>query len=136
MHRFILDLTCVLVAVRGVAADDQPSQPRLAKLIAHWPLTVDPGDKVGSNHATSHGGVVFGRVAGREAAEFNGRDGFLEVPHSPALALGRDDFSIALGTPASAPHYHPGRFGQQVTRPGARHQLLRGKQFIGVLWDL
>src|SRR5687767_2888098 len=102
MHRFILGLTCVLLAALGLAADEhssiilQPAQPRSAKLIAHWPLTVDPGDKVGSNHATSHGGVVFGRVAGRDAAEFNGRDGFLEVPHSPALALGRDDFSIAL----------------------------------------
>lgn len=67
-----------------------------AKLIAHWPLTDDVRDKVGKHHAASHGGVTFAQVAGRAAAEFNGRDGFLEIPHSPALALSRDDFTIAL----------------------------------------
>lgn len=115
MRRYFLGIASVLVAAGGVAAHEQdgakrtlidigkhkgsnfqPAQPRFAKLIAHWPLTVDSRDKVGSNHATAHGGVVFGQVAGRDAAEFNGRDGFLEVPHRPALALDRDNFTIAL----------------------------------------
>ncbi len=73
-----------------------PAQPFPVKLLAHWPLTVNAQDKVSNSHAKSQGGVAFTKVAGRAAAEFNGRDGFLEVPHSPALALGRDDFSIAL----------------------------------------
>lgn len=72
----------------------EPSSP--AKLFAHWPLSVDARDRVGNQHATVHGGVAFGKVGGRAAADFNGRDGYLEVRHGPALALGRDDFSIAL----------------------------------------
>jgi hypothetical protein len=47
-------------------------------------------------HGAVHGGVAFARVAGRPAADFNGRDGYLEVSDGPALALGRDDFSVAL----------------------------------------
>src|SRR5262245_40963018 len=78
------------------AAKGAPTESGLVKLIAHWPLKVDARDHVGNHHASTHGGVAFARVEGRIAADFNGRDGFLEVQHSSTLALGRDDFSIAL----------------------------------------
>src|SRR5215470_11475175 len=67
-----------------------------ADLVAHWPLAGDARDRTGSNHAKVHGGVAFAQVAGRPAADFNGRDGYLEVADGPALALGRADFSMAL----------------------------------------
>lgn len=67
-----------------------------ADLIAHWPLAEDARDRSGRLNGAVRGGVAFGRVAGRPAAEFNGRDGYLEVPDAPALALGRGDFSLAL----------------------------------------
>lgn len=63
---------------------------------AHWPLSANARESVGSNHATAHGGIRFAKVAGRAAAEFNGRDAYLEAADSPALAMGRGDFSIAL----------------------------------------
>src|SRR5262245_23877491 len=67
-----------------------------ADLIAHWPLAEDARDRSGGMHGAVHGGVAFARVSGRPAADFNGRDGYVEVPDGPALALGRDDFSLAL----------------------------------------
>src|SRR5262249_45917225 len=67
-----------------------------ADLIAHWPLAEDARDRSGGMHGKVHGGVAFARVAGRPAAEFNGRDGYVEVSDGPALALGRADFSMAL----------------------------------------
>src|SRR5262245_25709220 len=69
---------------------------RAAELLAHWPLTNDAKDSVGSQHAVAHGGVAFAKIAGRAAADFNGRDAYLEVADSPGLALGREDFAIAL----------------------------------------
>src|SRR5262249_44725018 len=67
-----------------------------ADLIAHWPLEKDARERSGPMHVAVHGGVTFAPVGGRPAAGFNGRDGYLEVPDSPALALGRSDFSISL----------------------------------------
>jgi hypothetical protein len=67
-----------------------------ADLIAHWPLAEDARDRSGGMHGAVHGGVAFARVADRPAADFNGRDGYLEVADGPALPLGRADFSIAL----------------------------------------
>ena len=73
-----------------------PVSARAAHLVAHWPLAEDARDKSGSLHAAIRGGVAFAHVAGRQAAQFNGRDGYLEVGDAPALALGRGDFSLAL----------------------------------------
>src|SRR5262245_28138430 len=67
-----------------------------ADLIAHWPLAEDARERSGGLHAAVHGGVAFAPVAGRPAANFNGRNGYLEVSDGPALALGRADFSMAL----------------------------------------
>src|SRR5262245_29355053 len=96
MRRQCLAGICSLCLLAGSSAvrSAGPSSP--VKLIAHWPMTADARDKVGDQHATAHGGVVFGKFGGRAGADFNGRDGYLEVRHRPALALGGDDFSIAL----------------------------------------
>src|SRR5262245_44227343 len=85
----ILGAAGVLLLVAPVAAG-------AADLVAHGPLAEDARDRSGGLHGAVHGGVVFARVAGRPAADFNGRDGYLEVADGPALALGRADFSIAL----------------------------------------
>src|SRR5262249_45330917 len=73
----------------------RPVPAGAAGLIAHWPLAEDARDRSGGLHGAVQGGVAFARVAGRPAAVFNGRDGYLEVRHGPALALGRTDFSVA-----------------------------------------
>src|SRR5262245_30257948 len=73
-----------------------PGLAGAADLIAHWPLAEDARDRRGDRHGAVQGGVTFARVAGRPAADFNGRDGYLEVADGPALALGRADFSLAL----------------------------------------
>src|SRR5262245_40673362 len=73
-----------------------PASTGAADLIAHWPLAADARERSGGLHAAVHGGVAFEPVAGRPAANFNGRDGYLEVSDGPALALGRADFSMAL----------------------------------------
>src|SRR5262249_13189252 len=73
-----------------------PVSARAADLAAHWPLAGDARDRAGGHHAAVRGGVAFAAVAGRSAADFNGRDGYLEVADGPALTLGRADFSIAL----------------------------------------
>src|SRR5262245_32570397 len=73
-----------------------PLSSRAADLIGHWPLAEDARDRRGAEHGKVHGGVTFVRVAGRPAADFNGRDGSIEVSDAPALALGKSDFSIAV----------------------------------------
>src|SRR5262245_25640143 len=85
-----------VVWVAGVLLLVAPSSAGAADLVAHWPLAEDARDRNGGNHAAVHGGVAFARVAGRPAANFNGRDGYLEVADGPALALGLGDFSVAL----------------------------------------
>src|SRR5262245_3171809 len=85
----VLWMASVLFFVTPIAAGE-------AKLIAHWPLAEDGRDRSGQLHAKVHGGVAFARVLGRPAADFNGRDGYLEVADDPALALGKSNFSMAL----------------------------------------
>lgn len=69
---------------------------RAADLIGHWPLAENARAKSGGMNATVKGDVVFETIAGRAAADFNGRDGYLEVADNPALAFGKNDFSISL----------------------------------------
>ena len=59
-------------------------------LVAHWTLASDARDRVGKHHAMNHGVRFTG-----EHAVFDGIDAWLEVPLSPALLFGKDDFSIA-----------------------------------------
>lgn len=80
-----------------------PGQIQSADLVAHWPLDENAQDRQGSLHAAVRGDVKFGRVAGRLAAEFNGRDAYLQVSDNPALALGEEDFSLSLWVNARRP---------------------------------
>lgn len=75
-----------------------PSAPRTeaapaAGLVGHWKLAGDGRDSSGQgNHAVNHGADL----SSPEAARFNGIDQWLEVPHSPSLALGTGDFTLAV----------------------------------------
>lgn len=93
----------VLLAAAMMAASVSATahaQRASSGLIGYWPLSDDLRDYSGNgNHATNHG-VEFVKEApeGRKGpvARFNGRDAYLEVPHSASLALGDGEFSVAL----------------------------------------
>lgn len=85
----ILTLICGALTLGSHAA-------RGADLVGHWPLSQDSQSTTGTHHAQVHGGIQFVEVDGRPAANFNGRDGYLEVPDDPELALSRGDFSVSL----------------------------------------
>jgi hypothetical protein len=60
-----------------------------ASLIGHWPLTKDAKDYSGNDlHGAEHGIIAHG--------QFNGRSGYIEIPHNPRLELGHSDFSISV----------------------------------------
>ena len=61
------------------------------ELVGHWKCAGALEDVSARRHKTINHGVV----ETPEGAVFNGRDSFLEIPDSDALALGRDDFAIA-----------------------------------------
>jgi len=69
-------------------------------LIGYWKLAGDCQDYSGQdNHGICHG--VLLDAAGPDgtrgqAALFNGRDSYIEVPHSPSFDFGTDDLSISL----------------------------------------
>lgn len=69
-------------------------------LVGYWKLAGDCKDYSGNdNHGTCHGVLLDG--AGPDgtrgqAALFNGRDSYIEVPHSSSLDFGTDDLSISL----------------------------------------
>ena len=57
-------------------------------LVGHWPLKYDCKDYSGQgNHGISHGWDP-------EKGEFDGRKGYVEIPHSSALNLGLGNFSV------------------------------------------
>lgn len=99
--------TCALLiraAVPGLAqnatAPAVPSEPATG-LIGYWPLLDSPNDVSGRQLTPRvHGDVRFrasalpAPVTG--AAEFNGRDSWLEVPADRLASLGTGDFSISL----------------------------------------
>lgn len=69
-------------------------------LVAHWKLAGDAKDQSGNeNHALNRGVDLNApgpdEISGR-AAGFDGRSGYLEVPLSDSLRLGKREFSISL----------------------------------------
>src|SRR5262245_17472897 len=78
---------------RAGAADDHD-------LIGYWKLAGDVRDTSGMGHHGINHSVGFtapgrdGKAGG--AARFDGRKAFVEVPASPALRLGKDDFTFSL----------------------------------------
>lgn len=85
-----------LVSVAGISPAAEP-----AKLIAHWPLATDARDTVGNLHGEAKN-LEF-TTDGRPAANFNGRDAVIEVPHAEALNLGERNFSLALRVKCETP---------------------------------
>jgi hypothetical protein len=86
-------LTVLLGDVRSHAAEGQSRPER--KLVAHWKLTGDYRDSSGNGNHGRNQGVQFATAARPQAAEFDGRASWIEVPPSPSLRLGTNDFTIA-----------------------------------------
>lgn len=69
-----------------------------SNLIGHWPLKTDAHDVSGAGlHGESHG-VTFAS----ERAIFDGRGARIEIPQSPKLNLGTDDFTFAASIDTDA----------------------------------
>ena len=89
---FLLAAVCLAAPTSDLWAGD-------AQLIGHWKLTGDAKDSSGNNnHGRNHGVDLKaigpdGKASG--AAGFNGRNSYIEVPHSKSLQLGQGDFSMA-----------------------------------------
>ncbi|MFO0905602.1 MAG: LamG-like jellyroll fold domain-containing protein [Pirellulales bacterium] len=90
----LLPLFC-LVAAADAAADD----PTLG-LVGHWPLAGDARDRSGAGRDLIEHGVRWGEAgdgAGkRQAALFDGRTGYLELPVEQSPAFGTGDFTLSL----------------------------------------
>ena len=62
-------------------------------LIGHWSLMGNVEDQSGSqNNGVNHGVIL----KPNQPAWFDGRNAFIEVPHSESLSLGTDEFSISV----------------------------------------
>ncbi|HPD31615.1 MAG TPA: hypothetical protein PLL20_16605 [Phycisphaerae bacterium] len=65
-----------------------PAQPAA---VAHWPLTADVRDATGRGHEGLAHNITWNADG---SAEFNGRDGFIEIPNHPDLAPGTGPFTL------------------------------------------
>jgi len=94
----ILPALIVIVAASQAVAAEPVALER--GLVAHWPLDQDGRDASGrQRHAVPHG-VEFGidpkQGNDRRAAQFSGRESYLEVPAAIAPKFGRGDFSLSI----------------------------------------
>ncbi|MBM4003763.1 MAG: LamG domain-containing protein [Planctomycetes bacterium] len=98
MNEFTLGYVTIfslLATMPQLAAGEPPT--------AHWTLRGDARDSGRFELHAQNQGVTFARVDSRSAtASFDGRGAELRVPPSPALSLGRDDFTLALWIHTSA----------------------------------
>lgn len=92
----------------AVCAQSGNAPPDLSHgLIGHWPLAGHARDLSGHGRDAFVRGTVSLHAAGPRgvadtAAEFNGRDGWLEVPASVAPNPGKEDFSVSVWLHGSA----------------------------------
>lgn len=99
-----LFLVVGLFAAWLVSAAVRADEP--AKLIAHWPLSANARDVVGSAHGKPLN-VKFGSGdagSAKTGAFFNGRDSRIEVPDSKTLDVGTRDFSLAAWVRCEMPY--------------------------------
>jgi hypothetical protein len=92
MTKCSVPLMCVALLTPALRGQD-PQQA----LVGHWKLAGDSRDYSGNgNHAKNHD-VEFtaARTDARPAGLFNGHSSYLEIPASPSLKLGKQDFTIA-----------------------------------------
>lgn len=103
----------------------QQSSSRGGKLLAHWKLSGDDRDDSGNgNHGRNHG-VKFTTVARKKAAQFDGRASWIEVPPSPSLRLGTNNFTIAAWVWVPEEDRQDDSYGDILSQfdPGARRGL-------------
>lgn len=100
MHRPSLTKLLLLIFLIGAAWPLAGSSTGEPGLLAHWKLAGDTNDHSGNGHHGVNQGVDLtaagpdGKPGG--AAGFEGRGGYLEVPASDSLRLGKREFSISL----------------------------------------
>lgn len=75
--------------VRSAASEEV--EPRVPRLVAHWPLKKDARDVVGTSHGKAEH-VKFGA----KGAIFDGRESRIQVPDGPLLKPGQKDLTISL----------------------------------------
>lgn len=99
-------ITLLLIA-RSNCLAQMPMSPQAATvalergLVAHWPLAGDAQDRSGNGRHAAVRGRINWQVAGpsgeaQTAADFNGRDAWLEVSADKSPKMGTDDFSVAV----------------------------------------
>jgi len=95
-HRWLV-ATVISAGGLFIAASVEMQKPveAAATLVGHWPLASDSRDVSGQGHHGLNHSVNFSTIAGHEAAQFEGRTGWIEVPPSVSLRLGTNDFTIA-----------------------------------------
>jgi hypothetical protein len=92
-------LTIVVTSSLLLGYDGTTATANDESLIGHWPLMGDARDRSGyQNHGVNHG---VGLTADRPAL-FDGRNCYVEVPHSESLALSNGEFSIAVSVNTEA----------------------------------
>ena len=95
-------IDCVLVLLLLIAATVSAAEEvRLDMgLVGHWKLHGDCKDYSGmENHGVNHGADLTADGPDRKAgtaAKFDGRDDYIEAPHSKSLSFGAGDFSISV----------------------------------------
>ena len=97
-------MAVVALVSTSMAAHAQPAQadaeasclPLPTSVTGFWPGDGTTEDLVGSHDAVLRGGASFGAGLVGQAFHLDGVDGFVEVPHDPALNVGDGDFTIAL----------------------------------------
>ncbi|MEX0726269.1 MAG: LamG-like jellyroll fold domain-containing protein [Planctomycetaceae bacterium] len=92
--RYIIALAAISAAPASPVSADEP------KLIGHWKLQESAADGSGNGLTGKAAGVKFvadgPTVKLSKSAEFNGRDGVIEIKSSDKLDLGRDPFSVSM----------------------------------------
>lgn len=82
----------LMVVLVVVAAPGGAILHAAAELVAHWPLVDNADDVSGNAHHGTNTGVVFEGGA----AHFDGRNAYIDVPHTPALAIGESPFTVTI----------------------------------------
>jgi hypothetical protein len=109
----------------AAAAADPSASLEDAGLVGYWKLAGDCKDSSGQgNHGVNHG-VIFSNAApdagSGSTAGFDGLNHYIEVPDSPSLQFGTDDFSVSVWVKLEGDVTGPigdiiGKFDQKVRK--------------------
>lgn len=84
-HSYTAFVCFALIAATAAQLRAQPAP------VAHWPLAGDARDATGRGHNGIAHNITWNADG---SAEFNGRDGFVEIPSHPDLVLGKSSFTF------------------------------------------